>query len=132
MFAWTSHGTELKRFARQPITRAAIAVMLLIPLLYGAMYVWAFWDPTTNMKHLPVALVNADVPAKDDDGTVHQYGKDVVDELVDDNSIGWAQVDAKTASSGVEAGRYYFAVTIPSDFSSRINGLGGSDPRAAP
>ena len=42
MFAWTSHGTELKRFARLPITRAAVAVMLLIPLLYGAMYVWAF------------------------------------------------------------------------------------------
>ena len=59
MFAWSSHGTELKRFRRQPITRAAIAVMLLIPLLYGAMYVWAFWDPTSRMNDLPVALVNA-------------------------------------------------------------------------
>ena len=68
MFAWTSHGTELKRFFRQPITRAAIAVMLLIPLLYGAMYVWAFWDPTTHMNELPVALVNTDVAKTDDDG----------------------------------------------------------------
>jgi putative membrane protein len=131
MFAWTSHGTELKRFVRQPITRAAIAVMLLIPLLYGAMYVWAFWDPTTRMNDLPVALVNADVARSDDDGKLQHYGQDVVDQLVDDDSVGWVQVDAATAEQGVNAGRYYFAVTIPSDFTSRILSLSGDDPAAA-
>lgn len=131
MFAWTSHGTELKRFGRQPITRAAIAVMLLIPLLYGAMYVWAFWDPTTRMDDLPVALVNADTPAKDDDGTLQHYGQDVVDELLDDGSLGWTQLDATDAAAGVEAGTYYFAVTIPHDFTSRILSLGEDDPAAA-
>jgi putative membrane protein len=131
MFAWTSHGTELKRFARQPITRAAIAVMLLIPLLYGAMYVWAFWDPTTRMDDLPVALVDADVPAKDGDGVLQHYGRDVVDELVDDGSVGWTTMDAAAAEAGVEAGRYYFAVTIPADFSADILSLGEDDPRAA-
>ncbi len=131
MFAWTSHGTELKRFARQPITRAAIAVMLLIPLLYGAMYVWAFWDPTTRMNELPVALVNADVPAKDDDGTLQHYGQDVVDQLLDDDSVGWTVLDADAAATGVEDGKYYFAVTIPGDFTSDILSLGEDDPRAA-
>ena len=86
MFAWTSHGTELKRFARKPITRAAIAVMLLIPLLYGAMYVWAFWDPTIHMGKLPVALVNADTGATRDGASVH-YGQDVVDNLVDRGAL---------------------------------------------
>ncbi|MCB0910841.1 MAG: YhgE/Pip domain-containing protein [Propionibacteriaceae bacterium] len=131
MFAWTSHGTELKRFGRQPITRAAIAVMLLIPLLYGAMYVWAFWDPTTHMDELPVALVNADVPAKDDDGTLQHYGQDVVDELLDDGSVGWTVVDADTAAAGVEAGTYYFAVTVPTDFTGDVLSLGEDDPTAA-
>ncbi|MGC3995608.1 MAG: YhgE/Pip family protein [Propionicimonas sp.] len=131
MFAWTSHGTELKRFARQPITRAAIAVMLLIPLLYGAMYVWAFWDPTTRMDELPVALVNADVAARDDDGTLQHYGQDVVDELLDDGSVGWRVVDADAAAAGVNAGTYYFAVTIPADFTSDILSLGEDDPTAA-
>jgi putative membrane protein len=131
MFAWTSHGTELKRFARQPITRAAIAVMLLIPLLYGAMYVWAFWDPTTRMADLPVALVNADVPTRDDDGTLQHYGRDVVDELLDDGSVGWTTLDAASAEAGVEAGTYYFAVTIPAGFSADILSLGEDDPRAA-
>lgn len=131
MFAWTSHGTELKRFGRQPITRAAIAVMLLIPLLYGAMYVWAFWDPTVRMNDLPVALVNADVARIDADGTLQHYGTDVVDELVDDDSVGWTTLDAATAAAGVEAGTYYFAVTIPEDFTTDILSLGKDDPTAA-
>ena len=131
MFAWTSHGTELKRFTRQPITRAAIAVMLLIPLLYGAMYVWAFWDPTTHLNELPVALVNADVTKSDDDGKLQHYGQDVVEELVKNNDIGWVQVDAATAASGVNAGKYYFSVTVPDDFTSRINSLAGKHPTAA-
>lgn len=131
MFAWTSHGTELKRFTRQPITRAAIAVMLLIPLLYGAMYVWAFWDPTTRMDDLPVALVNSDIATKNDDGKLEHYGQDVVDELLDNNDIGWSLVDPQTAEQGVNAGKYYFSVTIPSDFTARINSLGGDDPTAA-
>lgn len=131
MFAWTSHGTELRRFARQPITRAAIAVLLLIPLLYGAMYVWAFWDPTTRMDELPVALVNADVPTPDADGTVQHYGEDVTDELVKDGSVGWAVTSAEEARAGVEAGHYYFAVTIPSTFTGDVLSLGGADPTAA-
>ncbi|MFZ0530072.1 MAG: YhgE/Pip family protein, partial [Propionicimonas sp.] len=131
MFAWTSHGTELKRFSRQPITRAAIAVMLLIPLLYGAMYVWAFWDPTTRMNDLPVALVNADRPTTDSQGDEVHYGQDVVDQLVTDDSIGWAQVDQATAVAGMDSGRYYFTVTIPEDFSTRILSLGEDDPAPA-
>ena len=130
MFAWTSHGTELKRFFRQPITRAALAVMLLIPLLYGAMYVWAFWDPTARMDDLPVALVNEDIPTTRDGDAVH-YGQDVVDELVDDASLGWRQVDAATASQGLGSGRYYFAVTIPATFSHDIVSLGEAEPRSA-
>jgi putative membrane protein len=131
MFAWTSHGTELKRFSRQPITRIAIAVMLLIPLLYGAMYVWAFWDPTTHLNKLPVALVNADIPSADDDGQVQHYGQDLVDELVTNDDIGWVQVDASTAEAGVNSGKYYFSVTVPADFTTRINSLSGSDPTGA-
>lgn len=131
MFAWTSHGTELKRFSRQPITRAAIAVMLLIPLLYGAMYVWAFWDPTTHLNELPVALVNNDKPGADKDGVRHAYGQEVVDELLDRNDIGWVAVNSQTARSGVTSGKYYFSVTIPADFTAKVNSLGGSHPQAA-
>lgn len=130
MFAGTSHGTELKRFFRLPLTRAALAIMLLIPLLYGAMYVWAFWDPTDRMDHLPVALVNEDRPATLD-GEPLNAGKETVDKLLDKKPFAWHQVDAAEATDGVRTGRYYFAVTIPADYSSSIASLKSDSPKRA-
>ncbi|SER58292.1 putative membrane protein [Propionibacterium cyclohexanicum] len=130
MFAWTSHGTELKRFFRQPITLGAIAVLLLIPLLYGAMYVWAFWSPTDRLQDLPVALVNDDVPTTMN-GQPLAAGSSVVDQLVDKKPLGWHQVNAQEAAEGVKSGKYYFSVTIPATFSSDIASLAGPDPTAA-
>ena len=63
MISLTSHGTELRRFRHGTLPKIAVGAMLLIPLLYGALYLWAFWDPTGNLNKLPVALVNADQPA---------------------------------------------------------------------
>ena len=62
MLSLTS-GTELRRFRRGRLPRLAVAAMLLVPLLYGALYLWAFWDPTGHLDAMPVALVNADTGA---------------------------------------------------------------------
>lgn len=130
MFAWMSQGTELKRFFRQPITRGAVAVMLLIPLLYGAMYVWAFWDPTSRMDDLPVALVNEDVPAVIS-GDPLSAGTSVVNTLMTEKPLKWQLTDSADAATGVKDGTYYFSVTIPSTFSSDIASLQGKQPTAA-
>ncbi len=53
-------GSEIKRFARNRMTRIAIVVLMLMPLSYGALYLWAYWDPFGHVNKLPVALVNAD------------------------------------------------------------------------
>ena len=54
---------ELRRMTRGRLPRAALAVLTVIPLLYGALYLYAFWDPYGNLDRIPVALVNADRPA---------------------------------------------------------------------
>lgn len=130
MFAWTSHGTELKRFLRQPITRAAVAVMLLIPLLYGAMYVWAFWDPTSGLDRLPVALVNEDVPTTLD-AQRFAAGEKTVDTLLERKPFEWHQTSADDAREGVEKGRYYFAVSVPATYSADIASLKSDAPKSA-
>ncbi|MBW3086532.1 Chromosome partition protein Smc [Austwickia sp. TVS 96-490-7B] len=130
MFAWTSHGTELKRFARQPITRAAVAVMLLIPLLYGAMYVWAFWDPTSSMDRLPVALINDDVPTTVD-GERLAAGEKTTNTLLERKPFQWHQTSQNEARDGIDSGKYYFAVRIPSTYSSDIASLKSDKPRTA-
>lgn len=131
MSALASTGAELRRFRRGTMPKVAILALVLIPLLYGALYLWAFWDPTGRMDRLPVALVNADRPATMADGTPVHAGQDVVDTLVEDGSLHWVTTDAADAEQGVKDGTYYFAVTLPADFSSAVVSAGGDDPHQA-
>jgi putative membrane protein len=130
MLSFTSTGTELRRFRRGLLPRLAVGAMVLVPLLYGALYLWAFWDPTGNMDRLPVALVNADTGATLDDEPL-AAGTEVTDQLVDSGDLDWRLTDAQDAADGVADGTYYFAVTIPADFSADIASAGGDDPTAA-
>lgn len=131
MPALTSTGAELRRFRRGLLPRIAIIALILIPLLYGALYLWAFWDPTGRMTRLPVALVNADRSTTAQDGTTVDAGTQVVNALLDDGSLDWVATTPADARSGVEDGTYYFAVTIPEDFSAAVASAGGSDPQQA-
>lgn len=130
MLSSLSTGTELRRFRRGLLPKLAVVAMLAIPLLYGALYLWAYWDPTGNLDRLPVALVNADTGATRD-GEPLRAGDDVVDELLDSDALDWRQVDAEDAAAGVTDGTYYFAVTLPADFSTDIASIGGDTPTAA-
>lgn len=130
MISALSTGTELRRFRRGVLPKLAVVAMLSIPLLYGALYLWAYWDPTGNLDRLPVALVNADQGATRGDEPLHA-GDDVVDELLDEPALDWRQVDARTAEDGVRDGTYYFAVTIPATFSADIVSAGGDTPTPA-
>ncbi|QTE28243.1 YhgE/Pip domain-containing protein [Pengzhenrongella sicca] len=130
MLSLTSTGTELRRFRHGALPRIAVAAMLLIPLLYGALYLWAFWDPTGNLDKLPVALVNADRAATADGRSI-DAGADVSAELLASGDLDWVVTDADDAATGVSDGTYYFALTIPADFSTQIASAGGDDPAAA-
>ena len=62
---------ELKRLVSARPFRLAVAVVCLVPLLYGVLYLWAFWDPYQRLDKLPVALVVEDRPAVADGTPVH-------------------------------------------------------------
>ena len=127
MFAFLSSGTELSRFKRGKMPKIAVAVMLFIPLIYGALYLWAFQAPDKHMDELPVALVNQDVGAVNGDESVHA-GQDLATELLDGMELKWEQTDAAGAAQGVADGTYYFAMTIPSDFSANAVSVGTDKP----
>ncbi|MGW9631735.1 YhgE/Pip family protein [Agromyces sp. NPDC055520] len=130
MFAFLSSGTELRRFGKGTLPKIALVVLLFIPLIYGALYLWAFWAPTDELKNLPVALVNEDAGASRD-GEVITAGDDLVDELTSRNDLDWRVTDAADATTGVTDGDYYFAVTIPADFSASAVSVGSDDPKPA-
>ena len=66
---------ELRRFLRGRLTAAALVVLAVIPLLYGALYLAAFWDPYGNLDRIPVALVNEDRPVQAPTGEVVHAGQ---------------------------------------------------------
>ncbi|MFE4024120.1 YhgE/Pip family protein [Streptomyces sp. NPDC059101] len=118
---------ELKRFGRGKLPRAALAALLLLPLLYGALYLWSFWDPYGRLDRIPVALVNDDRGA--DVGGQHiAAGDGIVAGLRDSHTFDWHQVDAQEAGRGVEDGTYYLSLSIPRDFSRRIASSSGAHP----
>ncbi|GAA2953543.1 MULTISPECIES: YhgE/Pip domain-containing protein [Streptomyces] len=118
---------ELKRFGRGRMPRAALVALLLLPLLYGALYLWSFWDPYGRLDRIPVALVNDD-KGTTADGERLAAGDEIADRLLDSEVFDWHEVSGQEAREGLEAGTYYLTLTMPSDFSRRIASSGGDSP----
>lgn len=118
---------ELRRFGRGRLPRAAMAAMLLLPLLYGALYLWSFWDPYDRLDKIPVALVNDD-PGAQAKGERVEAGDSLVKGLRESGTFDWRETSAAEARAGVEEGRYYLSLTIPSDFSGKVSSSSGDSP----
>ncbi|MEU4199486.1 YhgE/Pip domain-containing protein [Streptomyces sp. NPDC026294] len=118
---------ELKRFGRGKLPRLGLVALMLIPLLYGALYLCSFWDPYANLDKIPVALVNDDQGATAD-GKKVQAGDELVKNVKDSNTFNWEEVSSADAEKGVENGTYYLSLTVPKDFSERIASSSGDHP----
>ncbi|WP_329017470.1 YhgE/Pip domain-containing protein [Streptomyces sp. NBC_00690] len=118
---------ELRRFGRGKLPRAAIVAVVLLPLLYGALYLWSFWDPYAQLDRVPVALVNEDDGATAR-GEQISAGDEIARGLIDSDVFAWHEVSADEAREGVENGAYYLSLTLPKDLSSRIASSEGDSP----
>ncbi|WP_405890817.1 YhgE/Pip domain-containing protein [Streptomyces sp. NBC_00133] len=118
---------ELKRFGRGKLPRAALVAILLLPLLYGALYLWSFWDPYGQLNRIPVALVNDDKGATAA-GKKIAAGNEITKGLHESEVFEWHEVSATEARKGVEDGSYYLSLTMPKDFSKRIASSSGDSP----
>ncbi|WP_079426138.1 YhgE/Pip domain-containing protein [Streptomyces katrae] len=118
---------ELKRFGRGKLPRAALVALLLLPLLYGALYLWSFWDPYKRLDQVPVALVNADKGATV--GGEHlDVGGEITRNLRERKTFDWHVVSADEAAKGLEDGTYFLSLTMPADFSEKVASSGGAAP----
>ncbi len=130
MLAGLAFGSEIKRFGRSRMTRAAIVVLMLLPLVYGALYLWAYWDPFGHVNKMPVALVNADKGATVSGQHVN-IGEEISKSLTADGSMDWHVLSLDEARSGVDHGNYYFMLELPPDFSEAIASPLTGEPKQA-
>ncbi|GAA0523139.1 YhgE/Pip domain-containing protein [Saccharopolyspora thermophila] len=124
-------ATELRRLTSGRLPKLALLAVTLVPLLYGAMYLYANWDPYGRLGSVPAAVVVADTGAQREDGSRLDAGQDVYQELIDSGTFAWHRTDERQAREGVASGEYTFALVIPGDFSAALLSPADFEPRQA-
>ena len=123
-------GTELRRFGRGKLPPIALSVVVLLPLLFGGLFVWSYWDPIGHLNNLPVALVNSDKGAMIK-GKHTVAGDQIVDKLIESKAVDFYQVTPDGAREGIANGTYYFAIELPTDFSEAVASANTPTPHQA-
>ncbi|MCR8642077.1 YhgE/Pip domain-containing protein [Paenibacillus sp. N1-5-1-14] len=90
--------------------------VILIPLLYSSMFLWAFWDPYAKLNELPVAVVNLDEGATFNEKKLN-VGQDLTDKLKESKDFKWEFVSGEEAHQGMIDQQYYMSIEIPKNFS---------------
>ncbi|AXJ09919.1 YhgE/Pip family protein [Arthrobacter sp. PM3] len=120
--------SELKRMTGGLLPKLTILALALVPLLYGAVYLYANWDPYGKLNQIDAALVVQDTGAASADGTRLEAGQKVAESLVDGHVFNWKTVaSTEEADQGVSNGTYAFALKIPQDFSANLASPGSFD-----
>ncbi|ANE04143.1 YhgE/Pip family protein [Corynebacterium crudilactis] len=122
--AFLHFGSELKRFGRGKLPPLGFVVVMLLPLLFGGVFVSAYYDPIGGLSKLPVAVVNVDEGELD-------AGAQVVENLLEQDNIKFIEVSAEEARAGINDGTYYFGIEIPQDFSDSIASVTSDSPAPA-
>ena len=122
-------SAELRRLTATRMSVIALVALLLVPVLYGGLYLWANQDPYGRFGEIPVALVNADTGvAASGDEPASNYGERIADELLEGAAFDWHAMSASDAERALERGAVDFTVVIPSDFSAALASASGDQP----
>ena len=125
-------AAELRRLTSTRMSVIALIALMLVPVLYGGLYLWANQDPYARLSQVPVGLVVADegVPATGSPDATN-YGDRVAKELVDGGAFDWRVMSADAATQALHDGSVDFTVTLPADFSAALTSVSGDSPHQA-
>ncbi|WP_442574352.1 YhgE/Pip family protein [Microbacterium sp. F51-2R] len=125
-------SAELRRLTATRMSIIALAALVLVPVLYGGLYLWANQDPYGRFGEIPVALVEADAGvAASVDEPAANYGDDVAAKLLDGHAFDWQALSEDAAERALAEGAVDFVVVIPSNFSEALASAGGDAPHPA-
>ncbi|MGW5225124.1 YhgE/Pip domain-containing protein [Nocardia niigatensis] len=107
------------------LARVAIVLLLVVPTLISAVYMWIMWDPELYLRHIPVAVASDDTGGVSD-GKAQNMGTEILDNLVSSGELQFHRVSSAEAVRGLRESRYAFSVVIPADFTRNV--LSVTDP----
>ena len=115
---------DLWRILRNPVALVVTIGVAVLPSLYAWFNIMALWDPYSNVKNLPVAVVSMDRGAQSAQTGRINAGRSVIQELRGNDSLGWKFMDDdQRAIDEVHSGKCYAAIIIPERFSADLVGI---------
>lgn len=127
---WKQFTKELASIGRNRNVLIPVIAVLMIPVLYTAMFLGAFWDPYGKLGDLPVAIVNAD-KGTEYNGKTLRIGDEFEEKLKQNRQFDWRFVNEDEAAAGLNNNEYYMVVEIPQDFSEKTTTLMSEHPTMA-
>ncbi|MVU75932.1 hypothetical protein GPX89_01580 [Nocardia sp. ET3-3] len=126
----TRIGAKIRTPAGTRAARALLVLVLVVPTLVSAVYMWIMWDPELYLKHVPVAIANDDTGAVTD-GHTQNMGADILDNLASGGELEFHRVSSAEADRGLRENRYAFSVVIPADFTRDVLTVTDPQPKQA-
>ncbi|MCR2821063.1 YhgE/Pip domain-containing protein [Lederbergia panacisoli] len=124
----TLFTAEVKQIFKNKKLLIPLIAIMLVPILYSGMFLWAFWDPYDRLKDLPVGIVNNDEGAVFEDKELH-LGNDLVKKLEEGNDFDFKIVDSDKGIKELENRKYYMLIEIPEHFSENATTLLDEHPK---
>ena len=121
-----------KQDVKNIVTNYAALITIIALCILPSMYAWfniaASWDPYSKeaTSQIQIGVVNNDAGA-DINGTSINLGNTIIDELKNNDLLGWNFISEEEANDKLENGKLYATIVIPSEFSSDMTSLITSD-----
>ena len=111
---------DVLRILKAPASIAVVLVLISLPSLYTWFNVIGFWNPYGNTGNLRICVVNEDAGSSSELTGELNLGDMVIDQLAENDQLGWDVVDREEAIEAVKTGEAYAAFVMPSDFSADL------------
>lgn len=132
MYYWRNYmkmiASEFKKIFKEHKLLIAVLAVLVVPIMYAGMFLWAFWDPYEQIEDVPVAVVNED-EGTDFEGEQITLGNELVDQLEKEAAFNFHFIDKKAALEGLQAQKYYIVIEIPDSFSKNATTVMDDTPK---
>ena len=110
---------DMKKLTTNWVAMIIIGGLVFLPSLYAWFNILASWDPYGSTNGIKVAIVNEDVGSSFGDTSIN-IGETVVENLKENDSLGWQFIPKEEADKLVETGKIYAEIVIPAEFSAHV------------
>ena len=119
---------DIKNIVTNYAAFITIIALCILPSMYAWFNIAASWDPYSKeaTSQIQIGVVNNDAGAELN-GTSINLGNTIIDELKNNDLLGWNFISEEEANDKLRNGNLYATIVIPSEFSSDMTSLITSD-----